>query len=130
MDIAIATIKTKLRIFPTPRYARTRKIDKDRDAISPRRDPTKTRENVKSKARNTSMKKSGTTPKVSGSTKYIIPLKINQSRTVIKSVGKKFLRLRICCCRFFLCMGYNCGYGPYHYIDYSFGGACCHCDFH
>lgn len=69
MQIAIARIKTKLRMFPTPRYIKIKNRVKEIDAISPRREWAKSKEKVKRIVVKKVIKNKGITPKVSGSTK-------------------------------------------------------------
>lgn len=69
METAIATIKRRLRILPTPKYAKTKKIDKDMEPISPRRVLVKRSEKVKSRAAKSNIKNAGTAAKFPGSTK-------------------------------------------------------------
>ncbi len=66
---AIASTRTRLSQFPTPRYIRVRKIDKAKEARRPLLELAKISEKVKRSATNTVIKKSGITPKVPGSTK-------------------------------------------------------------
>ena len=63
VQIAIARIKTKFKIFPTPRYIRIKKRVREMEAIKPRRECAK-RIVVKKVIKN-----KGITPKMSGSTK-------------------------------------------------------------
>ena len=67
--MAIATIKTRLRIFPTPKKARIAKNVRDKEAMSPRREAAKIREKVKRSAANKITKNRGITPNVLGSIK-------------------------------------------------------------
>jgi len=60
----IATIRTRLRILPTPRYIRIRNKDRATEAINPRRELEKMREKVKRSAVKKVIKNNGTTPKV------------------------------------------------------------------
>ncbi len=69
MLTAIATIKSRLRIFPTPKYIKARNRDREVDIINPRREFPKSRENVKRKLTKDRTKKRGTARNVSGSTK-------------------------------------------------------------
>jgi len=69
IHIAIATIKSRLRIFPTPRYARIEKRDREVEIINPRRVLAKIKEKVKRSVVKKMMKNRGTTPKIPGSTK-------------------------------------------------------------
>lgn len=66
---AIATIRIRLRIFPTPRYIRIAKRDEAIEIISPRRELANIKEKVKSNATKKVTKNKGTAPKVLGSTK-------------------------------------------------------------
>jgi len=65
----IATIKIKLRIFPTPRYERNAKSDNDTEMIRPRRELAKIKEKVKRRAANRRAKNRAMVPKTSGLTK-------------------------------------------------------------
>jgi hypothetical protein len=69
MQRAIATIKTRLRILPIPRYIRKRKKVKVIVATIPLRLFAKTREKVKRRQKNIRVKNKGTAAKVSGSIK-------------------------------------------------------------
>jgi hypothetical protein len=69
MEIAIARIKNKLIIFPTPRYARTKKREIDIAEISPLRVPAKRSEKVKSKVIKNKTKNRGIAKIVFGSIK-------------------------------------------------------------
>jgi hypothetical protein len=63
MQVAIATIRIKLRILPTPRYAIRIKDVKAIVVIIPRRLFAKTSENVKRKQKKIRTKKAGIDPK-------------------------------------------------------------------
>ncbi len=69
MQIAIARIKTKLRMLPTPKYISSKNKVNDIEAISPRREFAKRREKVNSRLEKNKIKKTGTAPKLSGSIK-------------------------------------------------------------
>ena len=69
MHIAIARIKTKLRMLPIPRYAKAEKRDRDREAITPRLVLANKSEKVKRKLAKSKTKNAGIAKKVSGSTK-------------------------------------------------------------
>lgn len=69
MQIAIARIKIKLRILPTPRYKSMRNKDNEELAMSPRRELAKRSEKVNNKLTKINIKNKGTAPKISGSTK-------------------------------------------------------------
>jgi hypothetical protein len=69
MHDAIATRRIKFKIFPIPKYAKSKKRVSVAEIISPRREFAKISDIVKSKLTKTVMKKRGTTPKVCGSTK-------------------------------------------------------------
>jgi len=69
IDSAIATIRIRLRILPTPKYIRRRKKLRAIVATTPRRLLAKISEKAKSRQKKARMKKSGITAKESGSTK-------------------------------------------------------------
>ena len=69
MQVPIATIKIKLRILPTPKYIRIKNMDKNMEAIKPRRLLAKRSENVKRSETKIVTKNRGITPNVPGSTK-------------------------------------------------------------
>ena len=67
--IDMPVIKRKLRIFPIPKYLKTKNIISPTDAINPRRLFAKTRDKVNNIAKKLKIKNSKIAPKVSGSTK-------------------------------------------------------------
>jgi hypothetical protein len=69
MQRAIARMRIKLRMFPTPRYVRKRKKVVATVATIPLRLLAKINEKVKRRQKKTRIKKSGTTPKEAGSIK-------------------------------------------------------------
>ena len=69
IHIPIASMRTKLRIFPTPKNRRIEKRVRAIAVIRPRRELAKIRENVKSITVKNVMKNKGITPNVRGSTK-------------------------------------------------------------
>jgi len=69
MQVAIATTRIKLRIFPTPRYIKRRKNSTAIVARTPRLLFAKINENVKRRQKNTITKRRGTTPNIPGSIK-------------------------------------------------------------
>jgi hypothetical protein len=69
MQDAIATRRIRFKMFPIPKYAKSKKRVNAAEIISPRREFAKTSDIVKSRLTKTVMKKRGTTPKVCGSTK-------------------------------------------------------------
>lgn len=64
-----AEIRTKFRIFPTPKYLRTRKRVRPKEVMNPRLLFPKTREKVKSKLKKIRTKNKGRIPNCSGSIK-------------------------------------------------------------
>lgn len=69
MVTAIARIRIKLRMFPTPRYNKIRNKNIEEEVISPLRELANNSEEVNNIAKNIIIKKSGTAKTVSGSTK-------------------------------------------------------------
>ena len=69
IQIAIATIRIKLRMLPTPRYIRRRKNDVATVATNPRRLLAKINEKVKRRQKNIKTKNKKITPKDPGSMK-------------------------------------------------------------
>ncbi len=67
--MAMAMIKIKLRMFPTPKYLRIKNKDRDIEIRRPLREFAKRRDDVKSRAEKVSRKNKGTIKKVFGSTK-------------------------------------------------------------
>jgi hypothetical protein len=64
MQTAIASISIKFSMFPTPRNRRIEKSVNDIEAINPRRELAKSKENVKRSAVKKVIKNRGTTPNV------------------------------------------------------------------
>jgi len=69
MHTAIATIKIRLRMLPTPKYIRRRKNVRAIAVTIPRRELAKIKEKVKRSAMNKPAKNRGTAPNVPGSMK-------------------------------------------------------------
>ena len=92
----IASISVKLSRFPTPKNKSSENKVREIEAISPRRELAKSRENVKRRVIKTNVNSKGIAPKVFGSTKYINNPVNTQKRMVKSRVGRKFFRFRTC----------------------------------
>ena len=88
----------KFKMFPTPKYLKTKKATIPNAIIIPFLVLPKITAKVKKNERNTSRKKRIKTPPVWGSIKYMSENKSIHDKRVAISVGKKFLLLSFAFC--------------------------------